>query len=50
MKSAGPKNAPEVMMAARKGKGLSKSDEDGVVDDLAQLQALEAEEPEAGEE
>ena len=50
MKSAGPGNAPEMMMAARKGKGLSKSDEDGVLDDLAQLQSLEAEEPEAGEE
>jgi hypothetical protein len=50
MKSAGPGNAPEMMMAARKGTGLSKSDEDGVLDDLAQLQALEAEEPEAGEE
>jgi hypothetical protein len=50
MKSAGPGNAPEMMMAARKGKGLSKSDEDGVLDDLAQLQALEAEKPEAGEE
>ena len=50
MKSVGPGNAPEMMIAARKGKGLSKSDEDGVLDDLAQLQALEAEKPEAGEE
>lgn len=50
MKSARAGNAPEMMMAARKGKGLSKSDEDGVLDDLAQLQALESEEPEAGEE
>jgi hypothetical protein len=50
MKSAGPGNAPEMMMAARKGKGLSKSDEDGLLDDLAQLQALEAKESEAGEE
>jgi hypothetical protein len=50
MKSADPGNGPEMMMAARKGKRLSKSDEDGVLDDLAQLQALEAEEPEAGEE
>jgi hypothetical protein len=50
MKSTSPANASEMMTAARKGKGLSKSDEDGVLDDLAQLQALEAEEPEAGEE
>jgi hypothetical protein len=50
MKSEGPGNASEMMMAARKGKGLSKSDEDGVLDDLAQLEALETEEPETGEE
>lgn len=33
------------MMAARKGKGLSDSDEQGMLDDLAQLAALEAEDP-----
>ncbi|MET4363494.1 hypothetical protein ABIB06_004088 [Bradyrhizobium sp. LB8.2] len=31
------------MMAARKGKGLSDGDEQGMLDDLAQLAALEAE-------
>ncbi|MDA9542279.1 hypothetical protein ACM41_39925 [Bradyrhizobium sp. CCBAU 21362] len=33
------------MLAARKGKGLSDSDEQGMLDDLAQLAALEAEDP-----
>lgn len=33
------------MMAARKGKGLSDGDEQGMLDDLAQLAALEAEYP-----
>lgn len=33
------------MMAARKGKGLSDGDEQGMLDDLAQLAALEAEDP-----
>jgi hypothetical protein len=32
-------------MAARKGKGLSDSDEQGMLDDIAQLAALEAEDP-----
>ena len=32
-------------MAARKGKGLSEGDEQGMLDDLAQLDALEAEDP-----
>jgi hypothetical protein len=50
MKSGAAGNAGEMMMAARKGKGLSASDEDGLVDDLAQLRALEAEDLEAGEE
>jgi hypothetical protein len=36
----------DTMMAARKGGKLSDRDEDGIVDDLAQLQALE---DEAGE-
>ncbi|MHC2276467.1 hypothetical protein ACVME8_003078 [Bradyrhizobium diazoefficiens] len=33
------------MLAARKGKGLSDSDEQGMLDDLAQLAAFEAEDP-----
>jgi hypothetical protein len=32
------------LMAARKGKSVSKSDEEGEVDDLAQIEALESEE------
>ena len=39
-----------VMMAARKGKQLSASDEEGALDDLAQLEALECEDPEASKE
>lgn len=39
-----------MMMAARKGKQLSSDDEDGALDDLAQLEALEAEDPEASKE
>lgn len=35
-----------LMMAARKGDGLSESDEEGAVDDMAQLEALEALDPE----
>jgi hypothetical protein len=34
-------------MAARKGKDISASDEEGALDDLAQLEALESEDPEA---
>lgn len=34
------------IMAARKGKGLSDSDEQGILDDLAQLAALEVEDTE----
>ncbi|WP_319797381.1 hypothetical protein [Nitrobacter sp.] len=36
----------DMMMAARKGKGLSDSDEEGVLDDLARLRRLEAQDPE----
>ncbi|SHI13659.1 hypothetical protein [Bradyrhizobium erythrophlei] len=43
-------NATDTMMAARKGGNLSESDEDGVVDDIAQLEALENEAPDEGEE
>ena len=49
MKSGGSESSP-VMMAARKGKGLSQSDEEGVLDDLAQLQALDDEESGTDEE
>jgi hypothetical protein len=38
------------MMAARKGGKLSERDEDGVVDDLAQLEVIENEALEKGEE
>lgn len=38
------------MMAARKGDGLSESDEEGAVDDMAQLEALEAQDPETNDE
>ena len=40
----------DTMMAARKGGKLSERDEDGVVDDLAQLEALENEAREEGDE
>jgi hypothetical protein len=39
-------NASGRMMAARKGDGLSESDEEGAVDDMAQLETLEAQDPE----
>jgi hypothetical protein len=38
--------ASDMMMAARKGKGLSDSDEQGILDDLARLARLESEDPE----
>jgi hypothetical protein len=38
--------ASDMMMAARKGKGLSDGDEQGILDDLARLARLEAEDPE----
>jgi hypothetical protein len=43
-------DAADTMMAARKGGKLSERDEDGIVDDLAQLEALENEASEEGEE
>jgi hypothetical protein len=43
-------DATDTMMAARKGGKLSERDEDGVVDDLAQLEALENEAGEEGNE
>lgn len=42
-------DAGDTMMAARKGGKLSERDEDGVVDDLAQLEALEDEARDEGE-
>jgi hypothetical protein len=41
MQSGAGENVVGVMMAARKGKKLSASDEEGVLDDLIQLEALE---------
>jgi hypothetical protein len=43
-------DASDTMMAARKGGKLSERDEDGIVDDLAQLEALENEASEEDEE
>jgi hypothetical protein len=41
MRSGTGENVSGMMMAARKGKKLSDNDEEGAVDDLAQLEALE---------
>jgi hypothetical protein len=49
MRTGDGANASDMMMAARKGKGLSESDEQGILDDLAQLAALEAEDPQEDE-
>ena len=46
MRAGKGSNASGLMMAARKGDGLSESDEEGAVDDMAQLEALEAQDPE----
>lgn len=46
MRAGNGGNASGRMMAARKGDGLSESDEEGAVDDIAQLEALEAQDPE----
>jgi hypothetical protein len=43
-------NPERVLMAARKGKQHSAADEDGILDDLAQLEALESDDPKASEE
>jgi hypothetical protein len=48
MRSAKPGENDGLMMAARKGNKMSPSDEEGVLDDLAQLEALE--DPEASSE
>lgn len=39
-----------LMIAARKGKEMSPSDEEGALDDLAQLERLESEDPEVSQE
>jgi hypothetical protein len=46
MRAGDGAKASDMMMAARKGKGLSDSDEQGILDDLARLARLEAEDPE----
>ena len=43
MRSGAGENVAGMMMAARKGKKLSDRDEEGTLDDLAQLEALENE-------
>jgi hypothetical protein len=50
MRSGRPGENDGLMMAARKGKDMSPSDEEGALDDLAQLEALESEDPEASKE
>ena len=50
MRSGRPGENDDLMMAARKGKEMSPSDEEGALDDLAQLEALKSEDPEASKE
>jgi hypothetical protein len=50
MRSGSPGENDGLMMAARKGKGMSPGDEEGALDDLAQLEALESKDPEASKE
>jgi hypothetical protein len=50
MRSDRPGGNDGLMMAARKGKDMSATDEEGALDDLAQLEALESEDPEASKE
>jgi hypothetical protein len=50
MRSGKPGGNDGLMTAARKGKDMSASDEEGALDDLAQLEALESEDPEASKE
>jgi hypothetical protein len=50
MRSGRPGENDGLMMAARKGKEISLSDEEGALDDLAQLEALDAEDPKASKE
>ena len=46
MRAGDGAKATDMMLAARKGKGLSDSDEQGILDDLARLARLEADDPE----
>jgi hypothetical protein len=46
MRAGDGAKASDMMMAARKGKGLSDSDEQGILDDLARLARLDAGDPE----
>jgi hypothetical protein len=46
MRAGDGAKASDMMMAARKGRGLSDGDEEGILDDLARLSQLEAEDPE----
>ena len=50
MRLGGPRDDDGLMMAARKGKQMSQADEEGALDDLAQLEALESEDPESSKE
>ncbi len=50
IRSGGTSARDGLMMAARKGGQLSQSDEEGALDDLAQLEAIEAQEDEASKE
>lgn len=50
MRSGTKGDGEGLMMAARKGRNVSQSDEDGLLDDLAQLEALEAQDDEASDE
>jgi hypothetical protein len=50
MRSGRPGENDGLMIAARKGKEISLNDEEGVLDDLARLEVLEAEDPEASKE
>jgi hypothetical protein len=50
LQSRRPSEDDGLMMAARKGKQLSADDEEGALDDLAHLEQLESEDPEASKE
>jgi hypothetical protein len=50
MRSARPGGNDGLMMAARKGKDMPASDDEGTLDDLAQLEALESEDSKASKE
>lgn len=50
MRSRTPDENHGLMIAARKGTHLSADDEEGALDDLQQLEAIESEDPEASKE